>query len=307
MFVRFLHGDWGDRFAKISELFGQVCRRPCSPPPPSPAKLIPPSTCAPVLQLAFTYRSLSSPRHCHCHCQCNHSRLLCPLDCHCPHHHLQIIVLALLLLLLHLAANIYNLHWLLLNPRFKMLSLLPSQVTMITMIIVTIIIITVIIITMIIITLTIITMIIITMIIITLIIVTMIITNTVIIIIMTIVIMIIITLIIITMIIIMILIYIYNRHEVPLNPRFEKMALVASYHPQSSAYFIINIFTITIKMIIIMLFQDLPWLSSPDFSILLHLLSVASGPGVALRFHLKLYIICSFLVCFFPSSNNATE
>ena len=50
--------------------------------------------------------------------------------------HLQIIVLALLLLLLHLAANIYNLHWLLLNPRFKMLSLVPSQVHLITTIII---------------------------------------------------------------------------------------------------------------------------------------------------------------------------
>jgi len=41
--------------------------------------------------------------------------------------YLPIIVLALLLLLLHLAANIYNLHWLLLSPRFKMLTLVPSQ------------------------------------------------------------------------------------------------------------------------------------------------------------------------------------
>jgi len=93
--------------------------------------------------------------------------------------YLPIIVLALLLLLLHLAANIYNLHWLLLNPRFKMLSLLPSQ--------------------------------------------------------------------------------------------------------------------------------DLPWLSSPDFSILLHLLSVASGPGVALRTLLLLHPEMKPLLTPHPISTSSTS
>ena len=165
----------------------------------------------------------------------SHQYLHRPLDPHCNHHHhLQIIVLALLLLLLHLAANIYNLHWLLLNPRFKMLSLLPSQVTMI--------IITVIFIIMIIVTTIIVTVITIPMIII-------------------------------TMIIIMILIYIYNLHQVPLNPTFEIMALVASHHPPTSTYFTINICTIIMKMMIIFFsgsalakFTRLFHPSSPSFS-----------------------------------------